>query len=416
MTPGFRRALAASVASNLGDGIRAAALPLVAASLTRDPLAFSAVAVAGSLPWLLLSLPAGALVDRVDRVRLMTLAAAWRAAAVGLLGVAVATGRAGVVLLIVVAAVLGAGEVVFDNAAQTLVPSLVPRSDLERANGRLYAAEITAGQFAGPPAGGALFVVAAALPLLVESGLLVVAALLLVGLRRRVARGDGGPVAVGPSAPREPIGVAIRAGVRWLRGHRLLRTLALLLAVMNGTVSMGMATFALYVTGAGSVLGLEPVAFSLLLTVGAAGSLAGSLVAARAVRRAGRLRVLWATLVTAVAVPLLIGVARGPLLVGGALALMGLTGVAWNVVTVSLRQTIIPDGLLGRVNSVYRFLGWGSIPLGGALGGVIADVAGLRAPWIAAAAVSVVALVPASRVLRGDVLEAALPGDGERAG
>jgi MFS family permease len=414
----FRRALGASAASNLGDGVRGAALPLVAASLTRDPLAFSAVAVAGSLPWLLLSLPAGAVLDRVDRVRAMAVAAAWRAAAVGLLGAAVATGRAGVPLLVAVALLLGAGEVLFDNAAQTLVPALVPRADLERANGRLYAVEITANSFAGPPLGGALFVAAAAVPLLVDAGLLAVAALLLVGLGGHVRRaapdrsdGLGAAAAVAAtSAPREPLRVAIATGVRWLRGHRLLRTLAVLLAVMNGTASMGMATFGLFVLGEGSVLGLGPVAFSVLLTSGAVGSLLGSLVAARVVRRAGRLRVLWSTLIASAGTSLAVGLSRGPVEVGLALAAMGLTGVAWNVVTVSLRQTIIPDELLGRVNSVYRFLGWGSIPVGGALGGVVADVAGLRAPWVAAAAVSALALIPAARVLRGDVLDAALAG------
>ena len=412
MTAAFRRALAASAASNLGDGIRGAALPLVAASLTRDPLAFSAVAVAGSLPWLLLSLPVGAVLDRVDRARAMALAAGWRALAVGLLGAAVATGRAGVPLLVVVALLLGAGEVLFDNAAQTLVPSLVARADLERANGRLYAVEITANSFAGPPLGGALFVAAAAVPLLVEAGLLAVAAVLLVGLG---ARGRGGVVAPDAApdavpAAREPLAAAIVAGVRWLRGHRLLRTLALLLAVMNGTTSMGMATFGLFALDEGSVLGLGPVAFSVLLTAGAVGSLAGSLVAARVVSRVGRLRVLWATLVASAATPLVVGLARGPVAVGLAMVTMGLTGVAWNVVTVSLRQTIIPDALLGRVNSVYRFLGWGSIPVGGAIGGVVADVAGLRAPWLVAAALAALALLPAARVLRGDVLDAALAG------
>ena len=407
MTPAFRRVLAASVAANLADGVRGAALPLVAASLTRDPLAFSAVAVAGSLPWLLLSLPVGAALDRFDRARAMTLAATWRAVSVGLLGVAVATGRANVALLVAVALLLGAGEVLFDNAAQTVVPALVDARELERANGRLYAAEITTNQFAGPPLGGALFVAAAAVPLLADAGLLALAALLLLRIprgRRDEAVGSTEPAR---SADRPAMRHAIVEGVRWLRGHRLLRTLALLLAVMNGTVSMGMATFALYAVGDGSVLGLGPVGFSLLLTAGAAGSLAGSLLAARVVAVVGRLRVLWVTLGTAVVVPLLVGTARTTIVVALATALMGLTGVAWNVVTVSLRQSVIPDALLGRVNSVYRFLGWGAIPVGGALGGIVADLGGLRAPWLVAAGIAALALLPATRVLRGDVLERA---------
>lgn len=413
MTAAFRRALAASAAANLGDGVRGAALPLVAVTLTRDPLAFSAVAVAGSLPWLLLSLPVGVLLDRVERVRAMAVAAAARAGAVAVLGTAVATGRAGVPLLVAVALVLGAGEVVFDNAAQTLVPALVPRDGLERANGRLYAAEITANQFVGPPLGGLLFAVAAALPLFVDATLLAVAALLLVGLAAVVRAGvtaEGGAPVAGRSdaAAREPFRVALVEGLRWLRRHRLLRTLALLLAVMNGASGLAMATFGLFAVGAGSVLGLGPVGFSVLLTAGAAGSLLGSLVAARVVARLGRVRVLWGTLLGSVAVPLVVATARGPIPVAAAIAVLGLVGVAWNVVTVSLRQAAIPDALLGRVNSVYRFLGWGAIPVGGAIGGVVADLGGLQAPWLVGAAVTAVALVPAARVLRGNVVEAAL--------
>ena len=403
MSSAFRRLLAASALSNLGDGVRAAGLPLLAASLTRDPIAFSAVAVAGSLPWLLLSLPAGVLIDRVDRRRLMVGANLWRGIVLALLGTVVVTGRANVPALVIAAFALGAGEVVFDNAAQTLLPSIVAREGLERANGRLFAVELTTNQFVGPPLGGALFALGAALPLLLDAGAMLLAALLLAGLLAARAGPDA------PAAPteREPFLVALRGGLRWLREHRLLRTLALLLAVMNGTASMALATYALYAVGEGSILGLGAIGFSLLLTAGSAGSLIATLVADRMVLAYGRGPVLWTTLIAAVAVPVAIGLTSSVAVVAIAFVTFGFTGVVWNVVTVSLRQTIIPTQLLGRVNSVYRFLGWGAMPVGAAIGGLVAGGFGLRAPWLLAAAVCLIALVPAVPVVRSSVIEAA---------
>ncbi len=411
MSSAFRRLLAASALSNLGDGVRAAGLPLLAASLTRDPIAFSAVAVAGSLPWLLLSLPAGVLIDRVDRRRLMVGANLWRGIVLALLGTVVVTGRANVPALVIAAFALGAGEVVFDNAAQTLLPSIVAREGLERANGRLFAVELTTNQFVGPPLGGALFALGAALPLLLDAGAMLLAALLLAGLLAARARPDAPAAPSGipavPTSEREPFLVALRGGLRWLREHRLLRTLALLLAVMNGTASMALATYALYAVGEGSILGLGAIGFSLLLTAGSAGSLIATLVADRMVLAFGRGPVLWTTLIAAVAVPVAIGLTSSVAVVAVAFVAFGFTGVVWNVVTVSLRQTIIPTQLLGRVNSVYRFLGWGAMPVGAAIGGLVAGGFGLRAPWLLAAAVCLIALVPAVPVVRSSVIEAA---------
>jgi len=399
----FRRLLAASALSNLGDGVRAAGLPLLAASLTRDPIAFSAVAVAGSLPWLLLSLPAGVLIDRIDRRRLMVGANVWRGIVLALLATVVATGRANVPVLVIAAFALGAGEVIFDNAAQTLLPSIVAREGLEQANGRLFAVELTTNQFVGPPLGGALFALGAALPLMLDAGALLIAALLLAGL---LAASTGADATAAP-IEREPFLAALRGGLRWLREHRLLRTLAVLLAVMNGTASMALATYALYAVGEGSILGLGAIGFSLLLTAGSAGSLIATFVADRMVLAYGRGPVLWTTLIAAVAVPVAIGLTSSVVVVAIAFVTFGFTGVVWNVVTVSLRQTIIPTQLLGRVNSVYRFLGWGAMPVGAAIGGVVAGAFGLRAPWLLAAAICAIALVPAVPVVRSSVIEAA---------
>jgi MFS family permease len=424
----------ASAVSNLGDGIDGVALPLLAEALTRDPLLFAGVAMANRLPWLLFSLHAGAIADRVDRRKLMYVSNAIRFVLMAALGVAILLDAASIWWLYVVALGLGTFEVLFDNAAQSIMPSVVPRDQLEKANGRLFAGEIVTNQFLGPTLGGILFGVAAALPILIDAGTFAISAGLIFAMtgtytrdQRRARRlsaeaealapaeGDLAPTdaSVGsptarPTPPARPrMRTEIREGLTWLWRHRLLRTMAILLAAMNGTTMMGYAILALYVVGEGSILQLSPVWFGVLFTAGAAGSFLASLTAERIVPAIGRGRVLWSTLLAMVLVPLTIGLTSNVWVFATMQVLFGFTAVLWNVITVSLRQRIIPDELLGRVNSVYRFLGWGAMPIGALLGGAIAEAFGLRAPWFAAAAIMLVALVPAIGVISAESLERA---------
>jgi MFS family permease len=395
--------------SNVGDGIDVAALPLLAAALTRDPTLFAGVAVAGRLPWLLFALQAGAIADRVDRRRLMAGVNTVRFGLMAVLGLAVLGDWATIWLLYVVSFALGVAETLFDNAAQAIMPSVVRRPQLERANGRLYAGEMVANQFVGPPLGGLLFALAPAVPILLDAGTFAVAAGLIVAMtgsyaRRRSATVGDDTAAAAPV--RRRMRSEIAEGLRWLYRHRLLRTLALLLGAMNGLSMMFFATFALFATDPG-ILDLSEVGFGLLLTAGAAGSVLASLVAGRIVARIGRGPTLWSTLIGSVIVPLATGASSNAWVVGALSAAFGFVAVVWNVVTVSLRQTIIPDELLGRVNAVYRFLGWGSMPVGAFLGGVVAGAFGLRAPWFVAGGLMALALVPATRVIRSRTIEEA---------
>jgi len=166
----FWRLWSAATISSIGNGVRLTALPLLAAGLTRDPQSVSLVAAAGGLPWLLFALPAGALVDRWDRKRVLWGADFARTALVGLLALAVASGLSSVPLLATAAFLLGSAETLFANAAQATVAVVVPRAYLEHANGRLYAGELVAGVFVGPPLGGVLFAMAAAVPFAVDAG------------------------------------------------------------------------------------------------------------------------------------------------------------------------------------------------------------------------------------------------------
>lgn len=402
----FRRLLAATTTVNLGDGLSAVAVPWLASTITRSPLQIALVTLATRLPWLVVSLPAGVITDRVDRRRLVASMDAVRAVLMTLFAIVVlmrqsdlgtpddvASGLASTPsdaapllgLLYVVAVLIGCAEVLRDNSAQTLLPSIVPARRLERANGRMWGAEIVMNQFVGPPLAGALIGVALAVPFFVNAGTFAVGAALVCSLAGSFAP-TGGAAATGHIDWRAEIG----EGVRWLWGHELLRSLALLLSGMNAMSAMSTAVFVLF---AQEVLELDAGRFGLLLTGTAAGAVLGSLVADRVAARLSPGRALLASIVGMGISLAVIGTTSSAIVVWVVLLPTGFLTIVWNVITVSLRQTIIPDHLLGRVNSVYRFFGWGTIAIGGLVGGLLVTIGepvvgradALRAPFLVAA-------------------------------
>ncbi|MFL1375868.1 MFS transporter [Nocardiopsis protaetiae] len=370
--------------SNLADGVLKIALPLAALRFTDSPLLIAGVALALSLPWLLFSLPAGALADRLDRRAIMLAANTARAMLAGLLALSLATGLGGIWVLYAVALGVGITETLYDTSAQSILPQLVPRERLDRANGRLHATEMAMNQFVGPPLGGFLVAAGLVLGLAAPAALWLVAvgALLLVRGRFRVEREH-------PTTMRADIA----EGLRYLWRHRLLRAFAAMVGISNFASNAAFAVFVLYAVGPDSPMGLSEPAYGVLLTATALGVILGSLSAARVVDLLGRslsMRVSAVTFVVLVGVPAL---TANPYLVGAGFFVGGLGIAVWNVTTVSLRQRITPDHLLGRLNSGYRLLAWGTMPLGAAAGGIIAQFAGLAWVFASMGALSAVVLV-----------------------
>jgi MFS family permease len=373
LPPAFWRLLTASSLSNLADGVLAVALPLVAIRLTRSPVAIAGLSVVATLPWLVFSLVAGALVDRIDRRRVMVAANLARGVVALGLTAAVVLDGADLVLLYVVAFVLGMIETMADTAAQTILPRVVTPTQLTRANSRLFAVELGANQFVGPPLGGLLVALGAAVALGSPAALWLAAGLLLLRL---------------PAPPREAraVGSTLRGeiaeGLRFLAGHRVLRRFAVMVGGFNFAASATSAVFVLYAVGEGSTLRLSEPAFGVLLTTAAIGSLLGSLAAERLERGLGRVRLLVLTVPGSSVLIISPALTSDARLVGLAFLVGGFSIVVWNVVTVSLRQRITPDRLLGRLNSAYRLLAWGTRPLGALAGGLIAELAGLRTVFL----------------------------------
>jgi MFS family permease len=385
--PTFRKLYTASALSNLADGVFQVALPLLALRLTRSPAAVAGVALAGRLPWLLFALQAGALADRLDRLRTMVRVDAARVVVIGGLATIVALGHEHLVVLYVVAFALGIGETLFDTAAQSIMPMVVHRDELARANSKLYAAEMIANQFVGPPLGGILAGVAIALAFSGSAACYLVAFLALL-----LIRGSFKPAREGEAPTR--IRTDIVEGLRYLYNHRLLRTLALMVGVMNLCNTAVWSVLPVYAVKPGP-MGLTDSGFGVFLTTLAAGSLVGSWITPWMERTLGRSKLLGVSVVAS-GLMLLAPLLRVPWVVGVALFVTGIPFMAWNIVTVSLRQRIVPDRLLGRVNSGYRLLAWGTMPIGAGLGGLLAELFGVRLVFVAGgvASLALLALMP----------------------
>lgn len=401
----FRLVVSASAVSNLGDGVTAVALPWLASLLSRDALLVSLVAMAGRLPWFLFALPAGVLTDRADRRRLMvradlirmclTLGVVVLVLSLPPLPLADGAGKAPVLALGVIAFLLGTAEVLRDNAAQTVLPSIVAKTDLERANGQIWSAEQVMGQFVGPPLAGTLIAAGIAVPFGFDALTFAAASALvwMMVLPPRV------PVAGQRFWP------ALREGLAWIAGHGFLLRLALLLGVVNAAYMSVLAILVLY---AQEVLGLGAVGYGGLLTSAAAGGVTGGILAPQLAARLGLRGSLLTALVVFALSHLALGFAPSPGVAAIAMFVEAFAGMLWNVVTVSYRQRNIPDALLGRVNAIYRFLGWGAMPFGAVAAGALVNALepaldrelALRLPMLAAGTVVGLAALYAGARLR----------------
>lgn len=366
------RFIAASGAANLADGVAVVAWAWVASLLTRDALLIALVPVALRLPWFLLALPAGVVTDRVDRRRLILRMDLMRAVAVAGVAAMLALSvplkpapEAGLAHplvfagLCLAALIVGGAEVFRDNAAQTMLPALVPHAGLERANGRLWSVELLANALIGPALGAVLIGLWLPLPFALNAAAFAMAVLLVSGLRGRFA----------------PERAAVRSwraelaeGFAFLRGAPLLRALALTTGGWNLLHQITAVAMVLHVQ---ENLHMGSEAYGFALAGGAAGGILGSLIGPRVAAALGPGRTLQWMLAASAPAFVAMALAPGPFALAAALGFMELTGMIWNIVSVSLRQRMIPDALLGRVNSLYRLLAWGMIPLGLILSGLI---------------------------------------------
>ncbi len=376
----FRRQWLASGVSNIGDGMEAAAGPLLAASLTNDPRLIALVGVGATIPWLVLSLPLGVVIDRLDRRTLMVRANIARCGLFALIALLAATDNMGIGILIAIVTLVGTFEVVFDMSAQAILPSIVPPQLLEKANGRLFVTEVICNTFLGLPLGAWAFVAAVGTPFAVNAASFGIAAYLVASIHTTIpASVTTNEDSANHPAIRPTFASQLAAGLRWLFAHRLLRTLAILLGICNMATQMGQALFVKY---ASDELGVTGRGYGVLLAAMSAGSILGGLAGDRVSSRFGTSSTIIVSYSTFAVSSLAMGVWRNIPVALVASTVTAIAGTVWNVATVSLRQRIIPSDLFGRVNSAYRFIGTGFIAVGSAVGGFIAKSHGYAAPFL----------------------------------
>jgi predicted MFS family arabinose efflux permease len=367
---GFRWLLASSWTSNLGDGLMLAAGPLLVASQTHNALLVAAAAMSTQLPWLLFGLVAGALADRLDRRVVVMVVDALRALVLGALCLFIVSGRVDVGLVLVVMFVLGTAEVFADATTSTLPPMLVAKADLGIANARIMAGLVTVNQLIGPALGAFLFAIGMAVPFTLQAVCVALGAVLV----SRIGTPRG--------AVREGVDTHIRQdileGVRWLMGHRPIRTLAVVIVTFNITWA---APWSVLVLWALERVGIDEAGFGLLTTTAAAGGLLSTLSYGRLERRVPLALLMRLALLSEVVFHLLMALTTSPWAAYPLMFFFGAYAFVWGTLSNAVRQRAVPTEFQGRVGSVYMICVMGGMLIGSFLGGLIASQWGLVAPW-----------------------------------
>lgn len=381
--------------SSVGDGIRLVAAPLLASTMTPDPLLISLVVVANRLPWLLFGLAGGVVADRFKRKSLMVLVDLSRCVLVGALAGAVFFDLAGIWVLAVVSFCLGVGETVFSAANQGMIPEIVEDpDDLSAANGTFYAMQAASMNFIGPGLGGLLFGFARWLPFLIDA----VSFLLASALVARIAGGGQAP-----GSGEVGMWQAVREGVAWCRGKPVVVALLSVMGVVNFAQSGVLAVMVIYVT---NDLGASATAFGVVLSISGAGGVLGGALASVADRKLGFSYVLPVGVALAGPLLLLMIASSNLVLLAGCLFFNSFFGIMVSVLVASLRQKIAPRELAGRVASVQAFIAMGiAMPGGALLGGVTAELLGVRSVFILSGALCLLLSLATARNLHPRALK-----------
>jgi MFS family permease len=372
MGTAFRWLIGASWVSNLGDGIGVAAGPLLIASQTQDPLLVALAALLGKLPWLLFGLYAGVLADRIDRRALVVVVDLMRAGVLAVLASAILSDQVSIALVLVAMLLLGTAEVFADTGAGTLLPMVVAKEDLGIGNARLMAGELTTNALVGPAVGAALFAAGTAIPFVIQAVCVALGALLVS--RMRV------PALVRPAA-RSHLGRDILDGLSWTWRNAAVRTLTLTIVTFNVTYGAAWSVLVLYAT---QRLGLGAVGFGLLTSFVAAGGVFGTASYDWLERHASLADIMRVGLIIETFTHLGLALTTTGWVAMAIMFVFGAHAFVWGTTARAVRMRAVPLELQGRVGSLYSIGVFGGILAGQLVGGVIASLWGITAPfWFA---------------------------------
>lgn len=392
----FVRLWISDALSTAGDGFTSIAAPLLLTTLTSNPVLIAGAPFAVQVPWLLFGLQSGSIVDRYDQRRLIMRVDAGRAILMALLALLIATGHVAVAVVYVLLFASGTGDTIVLTAGTALVPSLVSKAQLTRANSRLMATRLVGGLLLARPLGGWLFTHGRAVPFAFDAVSFVLGVLLLTGLSTRRKESESAPAKGG----------RVREGLHLLWRDRVLRILALCIFVMNVTLAGTLAVLVIYTT---QRLGVGATGFGLLSACMAVGGLGGTAIVSRLQTRFGTSALLKAGLLIEMGTQLTLAITSTWAVAAAALLVFGVHSSVWSVLTVSLRQHRTAEDVRGRVLSAYMVLSVGGAAIGSLLGGILVALGTITTPmWFGAIVVAVVfvAAVPSLRRSEVDSVEA----------
>ena len=372
----FTRIWSASLITNLVDGVLRLAAPLLAVSLTQDPILIGALSALGLLPWLFFAIPIGAMVDRFDRRKALILGNILRALIALFIAFAVSQGFINIWLLLISVFFFGICEVLVDTTSQAVLPQILDKSNYERGNSRLQISEVIVSQFAGAPLGGLLYAVSIALPFYFSTTGFILAGLLILlfPFEREInARKEGevGQAKLGLKGD-------IKFALNYLYQDKQIFSIVVITTLLGFFYSLSNAIAPLFIL---KELNVPPALFGVVLAIGGIGALIGSIAAPMASRYLGRGRALAINVFFASFLVIFIGLSPNAYFFVVVSVLIGFTISVWNILLMSLYQSLIPPELYGRIHGARRTIVWGLMPIGALLGGVIAR-GGLRLPFL----------------------------------
>ena len=372
----FSRIWSASLITNLVDGVLRLAAPLLAVSLTEDPILIGALSALGLLPWLFFAIPIGAIVDRVDRRKALVLGNSLRAVIALFIAFAVSQGFINIWLLLISVFFFGICEVLVDTTSQAVLPQILDKSNYERGNSRLQISEVIVSQFAGAPLSGLLYAVSIALPFFFSTTGFILAGLLIllfpferaINVRKE---GDAGQAKLGLKGD-------IKFALNYLYQDKQIFSIVVITTLLGFFYSLSNAIAPLFIL---KELNVSPALFGVVLAIQGIGALAGSIAAPMVSKYLGRGKALAINVFFASLLVIFIGLSPNAYFFVAVSVLIGFTISVWNILLMSLYQSIIPPELYGRIHGARRTIVWGLMPIGALLGGVIAR-GGLRLPFL----------------------------------
>ncbi len=381
--PDFNRIWSAGLITNLADGVLRLAAPLLAITLTRDPVLISLLSALSLLPWLFFAVPIGALVDRVDRGKALFLGNMARA----IIGLSVAyvvyQDLITIELLLLATFLWGICEVLVDTTSQAILPEVLKSDQLERGNSRLNTAEVIISQFLGTPLGGFLYAVAIALPFFLSGVGFAIAALIVSIFPFQTSLK---PKKSNDERQKPHFFNEIKFGIRYMYEEKRIFHLVVITTLLGFFFSLSNAIAPLFII---QELGVEPRYLGVLLAIQGMGALAGSLLAPRISKSMGRGRALAFNLCIASLPIFFIGLAPNVWYFLPLTIIIGATISVWNILLMSVYQSLIPRDLYGRIHGARRTIVWGLMPIGAVIGGFIAR-GGLRLPFLIGGLISLV--------------------------